>query len=215
MISTMPTISIFAKNGFFHVKLSETSSRVRSSSVPPEFSPEPFQTMTPKLTTPPEYHKSCQAIDNSEPPHLLKMTPLPIRARQLQNRKAWADMGTDDEAETTDDELPRTFSNDTKCSSADVDDSSICGEAPSIASTCATPIRTSNTPLSAKANPFQPASRSGPRQVSLSAKAIPFQPASRSKPRQVPKFFPQDDAAAVMSLKKAAVKKKAVTMLQA
>lgn len=158
MTSTMPGISLFIKNGFFHFKNMEVSSRVRSSSVPPDFRPAAFPTKVPDLTTPeasPRQHVApIHEVDNIEPAQRVKPTPLPFDSQRLQQRKAWADISSDDEA--SDDELCRTRSDSTKCSSSDSDNSSMHGEAPSIASTCATPCGHSKTPLSAKAAPYQP-----------------------------------------------------------
>jgi len=160
MTSSNFSVDVSIKNGFFHIKITDlqVAPRVRSSSVPRSFKPEAFkvlQSTTPELQ-PRGNDKPIEDID-VEPAQLVKLT-LPLTSQSLKKREAWADINTDDEADTDDEDFLRTRSDtrSTKCSTCDTEIGSMSGEAPSPASTCAMLSVGLQTTLRLKATPFIP-----------------------------------------------------------
>lgn len=189
MTSSNLSVHVSIKNGFFHIKITDlqVAPRVRSSSVPRSFKPEAFkvlQSTTPELQ-PRGNDKPIEDID-VEPPQLVKLT-LPLTLQSLKKREAWADMNTDDEADTDDEDFLRTRSESTKCSTCDTEIGSMSGDAPSPASTCAMLSVKEKTALRLKATPFLPGK---PRHTGKQS----------SKPQQAHKFPPRPEAFTALKL---------------
>lgn len=175
----MTSPSFLVKNTFYDEEPSAEPTLKRSSSVPRNFSPAVFLTGL-SMALPPqavdEPIDDFDDFDDFEPGGALKWNTLPFKSLKLEPAEPW----TDDDAETTDDELLRTSSDATKYSS-ESEMWSTCSDVPSPVPTCASIKGVQKTPLTSKAAPFTP----------LSSKAALFQPQTPFVPQAQHQTFVQ------------------------